>query len=56
MGGASLLLLKTSALWGYRGTTAVKARFWQTKAYQNHSKLPIDLGSLTLSLQCRGSF
>lgn len=51
MGGATLLLLKTSALWGYRETTAVQAQFWQIKACQNHSKLPVDLDPLTLSLQ-----
>lgn len=37
MGGATLLLLKTSAPWGYRETTAVQAQFWQIKACQNHS-------------------
>lgn len=56
MGGASLLLLKTSALWGHRETTAVQASFWQIKACQNHSELPVDLGPLILSLQCCASF
>lgn len=50
MGGACLLLLKTSALWGYRETTAAQARFWQIKACQNHTELPVGLDLLILSL------